>query len=144
MPYCTQDDLLTEIPVADLAQLTNAEANAAEPDAAAVAEAIAKADSEINSYLLVRYTLPLAEPIPDQVKSLSVDLAIYKLYMRRSLLNEARRQAYEDAVSFLKLVAKGQAVIEGASGVEPAGAVEDVTEVSSQPRVFDRDSLRGY
>lgn len=140
MPYCTQDDILKLLPAADLAQLTAESGDT--PDADVVAEAITAADALINSYIGRRYQLPLAAA-PGQVKALSVTIGIYKLYRRRGFENAARRQDYEDAVKFLDSVSKGTAIIEGASGVEPAGQVQDVTEISSQTRVFDRDSLRG-
>lgn len=143
MAYCTQSDIEKLISTAELAQLT-AESGGT-PDAAVVAEAIAAADAEIDSYLLVRYQLPLST-VPARVKGLSVDMAIYKLCLRRSLknVNEARRQAYEDAVKFLQLVARGLAVIEGANGAEPAGQVQDVTEINSQTRVMSRDTLKDW
>ncbi len=142
MPYCTQEDLEKLVPPKELAQLT-AESGE-EIDELVVNEAIAAADAEIDSYLGVRYQLPLAAPVPARVKALSVDLAAYKLYQRRSLENPARRQAYEDGVNFLKAAAKGLAVIEGAGGLEPAGAAQDVTEISSQDRVFTRETLRDW
>jgi phage gp36-like protein len=141
MSYCTQDDLLAMLPELELSQLTTESGE--EADAAVVAGAIAAADAEIDAYLGVRYQLPLPET-PARVKALSVDLTIYQLYRRRSLVTEARRLAYEDAVKFLQLVAKGLAIIEGAAGPEPPGAVQDVTEMSSQTRIFDRDSLKDW
>jgi len=145
MPYCTQDDLAALIPAQELAQLTTESGD--EADAAVVAGVIAAADAEIDSYLLVRYKLPLAAT-PARVKALSVDLAIYKLYGRRGVTNEARRKAYEDAVKFLQLVAKGLAVIEGADNVEPPGQAQDVTEISSGgglgERVFDRGKMSDW
>jgi phage gp36-like protein len=76
MAYCIQDDLLKMIPIAELAELT-AESGT-EPDSEVVAEAVAKADGEIDAYLGVRYSLPLAE-VPALVRSLSVDLALFHL-----------------------------------------------------------------
>ena len=50
-----------------------------------VEEAIAKADGEIDAYLGLRYQLPLMG-IPAQVRSLSVEIALYHLYSRRSVM----------------------------------------------------------
>jgi phage gp36-like protein len=145
MAYCTQDDIAKLVPPRDLEGLTS-EDQGAPPDAEVIAEAINAADAEIDSYLLVRYRLPLEAPIPARVKGLSMDIAIQKLHLRRGLENPARRQAYEDAVKFLQSVAKGLAVIEGAAGIEPAGQAQDVTEITSGGglggRVFDRNSMR--
>ena len=136
MAYCTQDDLLLMITVEELAELTTEMGEA--PDLMVVEEAIAKADGEIDAYLGVRYSLPLVG-IPDQVRSLSVDMALYHLYSRRSVAPLVRRQKYEAAVAFLKQVAAGQAVVGGPG--DPAGDARQVEEFSGAPRVLDRDGL---
>lgn len=141
MAYCTQEDLLKLVPELELAQITAESGDA--PDAAVVSEAIAKAEAEIDSYLAVRYQLPLAA-VPARVKSLAVDLSLYHLYSRRSVAPEVRRQRYEDAVAFLKLVGAGKAEIVGAAGMELPGDVQDVTEITSAARVFDRDKMSGW
>lgn len=136
MAYCSQDDLLKMIPPAELAELT-AESGEA-PDAAVVAEAIAKAAGEIDAYLAVRYVLPLPAT-PPQVKNLAVDMALYHLYSRRSVAPAVRRQKYAAAVDFLKQVAAGQAVVGGAG--EPSGDHPQVGEFSGASRIFGRDDL---
>jgi phage gp36-like protein len=141
MAYCTQDDLLKLVPEGELAQLTTESGEV--PDSAVVSEAVAKAEAEIDAYLAVRYVLPLAE-VPARVKSLAVDMALYYLYVRRSVAPEVRRQAYEDAVAFLKLVGAGRAEIVGAAGAEVSGDAQDVTEISSAERVFDRTKMSGW
>lgn len=138
MAYCTQDDLLTMIPLKELAELT---ADSGEtPDSQVVEEAIHRADAEIDAYLGRRYTLPLI-PLPDQVKGLSIDMALYHLYSRRSVVPTVRRQKYEAAVSFLKLVAEGAAVMEESGEPSPQeGQVRVGSEFTSAPRVFTRNT----
>ena len=96
MAYCTQNDLLTMIPVKELAELTADSGDT--PDSQVVAEAIQRADAEIDSYLGMRYMLPL-NPVPDQVMGLAMDMALYHLYSRRSVVPAVRQQKYEAAVS---------------------------------------------
>lgn len=139
MAYCSQDDLLKMIPSAELASLTAESGD--EPDAAVVAEAIAKAAGEIDAYLAVRYVLPLTAT-PPQVKNLAVDLALYHLYSRRSVAPLVRRQNYEAAMAFLKEVAAGQALVEGAG--EPSGENRQVGEFSGAPRVLGRNGLSDW
>jgi len=136
MSYCAQADLLKMIPQKELAELTAESGDA--PDDEVVAEAISKADAEIDSYAGVRYQVPLS-PVSAQVKALSVALAIYHLYGRRSVAPAVRRQQYEAAVAFLKAVAAGQAVLEGQAG-ELAGVNREVGEMSSASRIFSRDN----
>jgi phage gp36-like protein len=134
MAYCTQSDLLTLIPLRELAELTTDSGET--PDSQVVAEAINRAEAEIDAYLGSRYALPLT-PVPDQVKGLSIDMALYHLYSRRSVAPPIRRQKYEAALSLLKQIAAGEAVVEGASELL-AETSQVESEFSSATRVFSR------
>lgn len=134
MAYCTQSDLLTLISQKELAELTAESGDM--PDSQVVAEAITRADAEIDAYLGSRYVLPLT-PVPDQVKGLSIDVALYHLYSRRSVAPQVRRQKYDAALSFLKHVAAGEAVLEGASELLTE-TTQVESEFSSATRVFSR------
>lgn len=136
MAYCTENDLLSMIPVKEFAELTAETGDT--PDSLVVADAIDRAEAEIDAYLGVRYTLPLS-PVPDQVKGLSVDISLYHLYSRRNVALPVRRQKYEAAVSFLKQVAAGEAMVEGAGDLlTEAEKVE--SEFTSATRVFSRNT----
>jgi phage gp36-like protein len=142
VPYCTQSDIEKLVPAADLAALTTE--NEAEPDAAVVADAIASADAEIDGYLGVKYQVPLS-PVPDLVKAMSVDLAIYNLHKRRPLMQmpETVKMAYGDRIAFLKAVVAGHATI-GETAAKPPAVSSDVAEIGSSTRVFSSDSLKGF
>ena len=140
MAYCTEDDLLKMIPQADLADLTVESGEV--PDSLIIAEAIGKAAAEIDAYLGVKYVVPLAAP-PDQVKALAVDLAIYHLYSRRSIVTPVWQQRYEAALAFLKQVETGEVVIVGPGGEAPTLAKE-VTDAGSAVRVFSRRTQRDW
>lgn len=134
MAYCTESDLLTLISQKELAELTADSGDT--PDSQVVAEAVNRADAEIDAYLGSRYELPLT-PVPDQVKGLSMDMALYHLYSRRSVAPPVRRQKYEAGLSFLKQVATGEAVLEGASELLTETAQVE-SEFSCATRVFSR------
>ena len=140
MAYCTEDDLLNMIPEEDLTDLTVESGDV--PDSTVIADAISKAAAEIDSYLGVKYVVPLS-PTPDQVKALAVDLAIYHLYSRRSIVPTVRQQKYEDGVAFLQQVAAGQAIITGPDGELPTVA-KTVTDASSAIRCFTRNTLADW
>jgi len=140
MSYSTLSDILKGISEEELAELT-AESGGT-PDAALVTEAIAKADAEIDAYCGLRYQVPFS-PVPEMVRSLSVDLAISHLFTRRNLKDEVRRQKYEDAVKFLDRVSKGTATL-GASAAPLPEVESTVAEISSSDRVFSRDSLKNW
>jgi phage gp36-like protein len=138
MAYCTQSDLITMIPLKELAELTADSGDT--PDSQVVDEAIHRADAEIDAYLGMRHTLPLT-PLPDQVKGLSIDMALYHLYSRRSVAPTVRRQKYEAAVAFLKLVAAGEAVVEDTGDTTSSGDQILVgSELSSATRIFSRNT----
>jgi phage gp36-like protein len=139
--YCTLDDLLALITETELAQLTTESGDT--PDSEVVSEAIARGEAEIDAYLGKRYSLPLAA-VPPRVKGLAVDIAIYHLFTRRNIGEGVRRQRYEDALKFLRDVADGRAEIVGLDGAEPAGGAQEVVEVSSATRVFDREKMSGW
>lgn len=136
MPYAVPEDLVNMVPEEELAQLT---AEAGElPDPGVLADAIARADAEIDSYLAVRYQVPIS-PAPDRLKALSVDVALYHLYTRRGVAPEVRRRPYEDAIAFLKLAAAGQVLIEGAGG--EARESRTTAEFTGPSRQFSRNTL---
>jgi phage gp36-like protein len=136
MAYCSEEDLLKMIPQSELAELT-AESGEV-PDSLIIIDAIGKAGAEIDAYLGIKYVVPLATP-PAQVKALAVDLSIYHLYSRRSVVPLVRQQKYEAAVAFLKQVAAGKLVIVGPQGELPTVAKE-VTDATSAIRAFTRDT----
>jgi phage gp36-like protein len=136
MAYAVLNDLVQMVPEEELAQLTTERGEL--PDPVVAAEAIARADAEIDSYLAVRYRVPIS-PVADRLKALSVNVALYHLYARRGVTPEVRRRGYEDAVAFLKLVAAGQAVIEGADGEAPSS--RQAEEFTGASRQFSRDTL---
>ncbi len=140
MAYCTEDDLLNMISQADLADLTVESGEV--PDSLIVAAAIGKAEAEIDSYLGVKYVVPLSAP-PDQVKALAVDLAIYHLYSRRSIVPPVWQQRYDAALAFLKQVVAGQAVIVGPQGEMPT-LTKEITDSSGAMRVFSRHTQRDW
>ncbi len=141
MPYCVLEDIQNAIPEAELVQLTD-DAGAGEIDEAIVAAAITNADSEIDSYAMVLYDVPFS-PVPPKVKNLSVDIAIHNLFKRRQIVNEAVDKGYDDAVKFLQRLSDGKVKFAKEDGTEAASTGAQ-TEISSKPRVFDRDKLSEF
>lgn len=80
--------------------------------------ALADADTEIDGYLAVIYSLPLAS-VPSLVTRLACDIARYRLWKDRA--SEQVRQGYEDAVDVLKRISSGSVKLVMAEGAEPDG-----------------------
>lgn len=111
-------------------------------DEAAMAKAFAHASSEIDSYVCTRYTVPLTT-VPEIITRLCIDIALYQASSGPGGgLTDEKRTRYEDAIRWLKDVAKGVASLgvldaSGDSGV-------DAPEVSyGNGRLFTRTTMGG-
>jgi phage gp36-like protein len=122
-------------------------------DEAAVTRALASASDEINSYLAVRYTVPVPAPAPQILIQLCVDIGVYRLALSADVLSAEHRQRYEDALAMLKRLAKGEAALVLAVDPNALPADPDATPalndgpqpivVGGPPRVFSREQMRG-
>lgn len=148
MPYSiqtgtTEGDIATaRISVEQLKQLTSEDG--ASVVQAVVDAAIADADALIDSYCGKQYVVPF-NPVPTRVKALSADIATFHLFKKRAMLfvgeiPEAYRDMYDDAIAFLKDVATGKAVIDGA--IKPTvNTARTGGSFQSDERTFTKDAL---
>lgn len=119
-------------------------------DDAKIARALDSASGVIDGYLSVRYSLPLPTT-PATLKDACVAIAVYRLASDPGALTDDMRQRYEDAIAFLKDVAKGIAGIgvlttaeqraQQAAGSAALASPQTVL-VDADPRVFSRQLLR--
>lgn len=148
MAYCIQngsnagDIAPAKISIDQLKQITSEDSLSVVQGV--VDAAIAEADSDIDSYAGRRYAVPF-NPVPAKVKQLSVAIAVYKLFEKRinqlgGEIPESTRDMYDDAMSFLKDVSKGNAVIDGAIS-PPANTKNTGGYVQNSTRVFGQESL---
>lgn len=152
MPYSTLTDLKKLLPEENIIQLTDDEnlkptsinpANTAHAVIIGrIEEAIATADSEIDGYCAVKYTVPFTD-VPRLITGLSVEIAIYYLYARRTVPERIEKR-YEKAIARLKDIARGLLSL----GVDPPpAAVSTGGAESNKPvadRIFTRQSMRGF
>ncbi|PKN35648.1 MAG: DUF1320 domain-containing protein [Deltaproteobacteria bacterium HGW-Deltaproteobacteria-19] len=119
MAYSTQTDIEEQVSQAELIELTD-DTGAGSVDTSAVARAIADADAEIDGYCGARYTVPFS-PAPAMIRKLSVDIAVYNLFSRRSNLKmpEDRQKRYDNAVRFLRDVSRGLISLGADAPAEP-------------------------
>jgi phage gp36-like protein len=113
-------------------------------DSAAVTRALLSASDEIDTYLAARYTLPLTE-VPGFLKTLAVDIGLYRLALSADVLSEEHRKRYEDALGHLKRIARGEAALvftaTPATGDIDVSAAQPI--VSGGPaKLFTRDLTR--
>ncbi len=104
--YATKDDLLKR----DEAYLRTCAYSAMsdEWDDVGIDQALMDATDEVNTYLSVRYTLPL-ETIPNIITSLTIPVAFYWLGDSNSQVTEIIEERYKNSIARLKGIAAGKA-----------------------------------
>lgn len=144
MPYCTIDDIKDHIPESNIIQLTDDEGIGV-VNQARVDKAITTADSIIDGHLRGRYSLPLST-VPELIKTIAIDITVYKLYERRFELAmpESMMARYKNALKILEQIQKGLLKL----GIEPAetgpGQGYYKTNKSSSDREYGKERLDKY
>ncbi len=113
--YVTEADLVQRFGAREISELTD-ESAAQSPDTDEVDKACEEATSLIDSYLSVRYTLPL-ETVPTIVRKWACDIARKYLWKDRASPDGVITENYHDALAQLKDVAKGVMGLPDAAGV---------------------------
>lgn len=141
--YSTLTDIKKLIPEDTVIQLTDDENTGAVVESR-VTEAIAQADAEIDSYCGGKYSVPFTT-VPDIVKKISVDIAIYNLYSRKvEEIPETRADRYKNAIRQLEGISKGTISIGEATDPTPAAQGGPETNKTESDRIFTRDNLGGF
>lgn len=136
--YCTIANIIEKIGETTLTQLTD-DLGSGAIDEALVNAAITAAGSIIDAYCQG----PLS-PVHPMIPGLCVDLAVYDLYSRSDLaLPDIRKDRYNNAISFLNKVAAGTISL-GVQEPAPAGSKDSAESSNSGPRIFDRDTMKGF
>lgn len=141
MSYVTGIDLRKRVSETKLTQLTDYRADGATDEAIIVA-ALSYASATIDSYAGGRYTLPLT--VSEQVKDLCITLTIYKLHDGRQTMPDQVRRSYEDAIAFLKDVAKGQASLDQSALAQTAAGEPVTRDHDTDPYTFDTARLEAF
>ena len=141
MAYSAKADILEQLDEDILIQLTD-DHDAGVVDDDAVTRAIADADSEIDSYCGTRHAIPFST-VPPRVRKLSVDISIYNLYARRKGAPEDRKTRYDNAIRFLKDVAKGVATL-GEDDPDGSPGESNTPDIDQSDRIFTRDKMKGF
>lgn len=162
MTYATLETMVERFGSDELTQRTD-RTGTGEMDAKVMDRALADADAEVNSYLAVRYALPLAG-VPTVLARVAADIARYRLY--DDGVPETVRKRYEDAVALLKRIANGDVKLvldgdgQGGTGtgagtetggtqvlpevVPASGASANAVHMRAPAKRFGPDQLRGY
>jgi phage gp36-like protein len=145
-PYSTITDIYKQEPESNVIELTD-DNKTGIVNTVFVDEAISSADSIIDSYLNGHVTGWPFNIVPNIIKEISVELAIYKIYIRRygagttmyeKGIPEGIIYRYEDAIKRLLKIAKGEIIIGDFEKTKPS------IKTNSFPAVFSQEFLSGY
>lgn len=142
MQYATREDLMT----ADGSFVWNVamDTEKQQLDEAAISQALADTDEEINSWLSRRYKLPLETAVPRLLKRVAVSIAFYWLADRDNQVTELVQKRYDDAIKTLKDIANGQRDLGLPTLEQPTeGTGGKVIMVGDNARLFTRNTLKG-
>lgn len=116
-------------------------------DTDVISTALEAAEDEIDSYVGVRYDIPLAS-VPGVLKRICCDLAMYHMSVDQPSMTEVKEKKYNDGIAWLTKLATGKVTL-GAEESDNNESVNDVAEVSevtstnTSSRLFTRSSLSG-
>lgn len=148
MPYLTAVELESAIGNTRLREIADPE-NTGAVNATMVGEAMRSAQSTIDRYVGKKYTVPLADPVPELVRQLMIDLTVYALKRRgRNMMTSEDTVDEALKLSTLKDVASGAIVLDVTILPTPAPMVIDKAgdrEASplSTTKAASRASLKG-
>ncbi len=142
MPYAVQSDIEPRpLSHQELVELTD-DAKTGEVDASVVTRALTEASSRLDSYCNGRYKLPLA--VSDQVKSLTVAIAVYLLFLWRRRMPPEVQLSYESSITFLKDVSAGRAALDQPAAPQVTEMVAATKDHTAAPDTFDPNKLTAF
>lgn len=122
MPYITLQDLQERFSEHEILEL--ADDGTGEIDPAVIERAAEDASGEIDGYVAAGgYRVPLS-PVPRIVVAYACDIARYRLYDDAASDQVTKR--YEDAIRFLRMVARGEVMLGIEAESETAGSAQFV------------------
>jgi phage gp36-like protein len=134
-PYCTPEDLAGKATNKDLISCVSDDARAAWTDPAvqtALEDIIAQAQDQVDSAVGAVGTVPV-DPVTAQVKSLTIDLAVCQVLLRRPPLPDGWADVLKAAQANLRGIAKGDIPLVGVQVDAPPPVDKGVTVASSPP-----------
>jgi phage gp36-like protein len=133
--YCTRQDLIERFGERELVELTDRDGSRGVIVDEILAQAMTDAAGEIDGYFGTRYSVPLAT-VPKAIQRIACDLARYYLYDDEAPKQVAQR--HEDAVRFLRAIARGEVSVgPSESGERPV--TTDGASITSGGRIFGRN-----
>ena len=147
MGYITNSDIEERLGTAAYVQLADDDGNGV-ADVGVVDEARLGAEGEVNSYLGRRYSVPVSltthPDLADVLASFTLDLAEYRLRLRRPPVPDDARRRRDQAIEWLTRAAEGRIELPSAVGVAGSSARGTIAAVTGEKRVLTRDELSDH
>ena len=131
--YCTAQNMIDRFGLDEMIQLTD-RAHAGVIDQTVLAQAIADAEAEIDSYLTL-YNLPLST-IPSNFERIASDITRYYLY--DILMATHVQLRYDACIRYLKEVSDGRISLGPDNSGTVAQEALSLVQITSSPSVFSR------
>ncbi|NLT52103.1 MAG: DUF1320 domain-containing protein [Ignavibacteria bacterium] len=140
MAYCNLNDIKSRIPEKVLINITQDDKAIEEINEERVNAAILDADALFDSKIGTRYEVPL-ETVPDRIKRISIDLAVYFMYKARfdTKMPETVKLSYDDAISYLNDIRDAN---ENISGLELKYEYSVLTNQTRRDKYYSKRTLR--
>ena len=126
MPYASQSDLIALWGTKEVTVCSDWD-NAGTLNATNVTNALSSASGVMDRYIAVRYAVPLATPVPDDLVRVCCDIAMYMLCPYASLITEQKKERHENAMKFLRDLSSGKATLGVAQNIETPAVAADIT-----------------
>ncbi len=147
MGYITNSDIEERLGSVAYVQLADDDGNGV-ADVGVVDEARLGAEGEVNSYLGRRYSVPVSltthPDLADVLASFTLDLAEYRLRLRRPPVPDDARRRRDQAIEWLTRVAEGRIELPSAVGVAASTSRGTIAAVTGERRVLTRDELADH
>ena len=147
MSYITNADIEERLGNAAYVQLADDDGNGV-ADVGVVDEARLGAEGEVNSYLGRRYSVPVSltthPDLADVLASFTLDLAEYRLRLRRPPVPDGARRRRDQAIEWLTRVAEGRIELPSAVGVAASTARGTIAAATGEKRLLTRDELADH
>lgn len=147
MAYATHSDIEARLGPAVYVQLTD-DAGTGAADEATASEARLAAEGEVNSHLARRVAVPVdvaghAE-LADVLRTVTVDLAVWRLFARRGMVPDAVQRQREAAMQWLGRIASGEVMLPSMQELPGNPAAGIAAAAVGAARVLTREEMRAW
>jgi len=147
MSYITNTDIEVRLGNATYVQLADDDGDGV-ADAAVVDEARLAAEGEVDSYLALRHATPVDLAVHPELagllKGISLDLAEFRLRLRRPPVAEDARRRRDQTIEWLRGLADGTVALPSLAAVQTTAARGTIAKAIGAKRMLSRDELETH